>query len=233
MKNVLSITIPTSWNEIEAPLLRYVARLMAAGFTMEQVKNYAILRHIPQDVLKRLNPAHLAVAQQYLNFLDTPPTVPVRPSHLGKGTAIDKEFHNVPFATYLVIENLWQGTLETLQEVKDVPSLGTPPAAALELLTYLYEGYDKTQVKPWHIIILLLWMQGLKSYLALTFPHLFHKADTTDNAAVNMREVMESEIRALTGGDITKREEVLKADTWAALTELDAKAREAEELNKK
>ena len=39
-------------------------------------------------------------------------------------------------------------------------------------------------------------------------------------------------IRALTGGDITKEERIMKMDTWRALTELDAKAREAEELRK-
>ena len=35
------------------------------------------------------------------------------------------------------------------------------------------------------------------------------------------------------GGDITKEETIRKANVWRALTELDAKAREAEELNKK
>ena len=47
-----------------------------------------------------------------------------------------------------------------------------------------------------------------------------------------MVDVMHAEIRALTGGDITKTSLVLEADTWVALAELDAKAREAEEFNK-
>ena len=40
-----------------------------------------------------------------------------------------------------------------------------------------------------------------------------------------------AEIRALTGGDVTKTKAVLDADTIDALTELDAKARESEELS--
>ena len=52
-----------------------------------------------------------------------------------------------------------------------------------------------------------------------------------------MLEVVDAEIRALTGGDITKEAQVLQSDCWRALTELDAKAREAREmkelLNKK
>ena len=48
-----------------------------------------------------------------------------------------------------------------------------------------------------------------------------------------MEASMNAQIRALTGGDITKEEIIRKANVWRALTELDAKAREAEELNKK
>ena len=48
-----------------------------------------------------------------------------------------------------------------------------------------------------------------------------------------MEASMNAQIRALTGGDITKEETIRKANVWRALTELDAKAREAEELNKK
>ena len=44
---------------------------------------------------------------------------------------------------------------------------------------------------------------------------------------------MNAQIRALTGGDITKEKAVLAMDTWRALTELDAKARDYEELERK
>ena len=48
-----------------------------------------------------------------------------------------------------------------------------------------------------------------------------------------MEDVMNAELRALTGGDITKEELIKNADTWRALTELNAKARESKELNNK
>jgi hypothetical protein len=44
---------------------------------------------------------------------------------------------------------------------------------------------------------------------------------------------MKAQIRALTKGDITKESTVLKMDTWRALTELDALAREYDEFNRK
>jgi hypothetical protein len=44
---------------------------------------------------------------------------------------------------------------------------------------------------------------------------------------------MDAMIRSLTEGDITKEETVLNADTWRALTELDAKAHDAQEFKRK
>lgn len=49
---------------------------------------------------------------------------------------------------------------------------------------------------------------------------------------MSMAEVMNNEIRALTGGDISKEDMVLSTDCWRALTELDYKAKEAEDFNK-
>ena len=43
---------------------------------------------------------------------------------------------------------------------------------------------------------------------------------------------MNTQICALTGGDITKEKEVLEMDCWRALTELNAKAKDNEDLEK-
>ena len=71
----------------------------------------------------------------------------------------------------------------------------------------------------------------VKGMFADLFPHFFRPTD--GSAASSMMEVMNNQIRALTGGDVTKESEILAIDTWRALTELDAKAREAEEFNRK
>ena len=47
-----------------------------------------------------------------------------------------------------------------------------------------------------------------------------------------LTEAMNTQIRALTKGDITKEQQVLQMDVHRALTELDAQAREYEELKK-
>lgn len=45
-----------------------------------------------------------------------------------------------------------------------------------------------------------------------------------------LQEAMDAQIRALTKGDITKEAEILALDTWRALTELNAQAREYKQL---
>ena len=76
-----------------------------------------------------------------------------------------------------------------------------------------------------------LWFMWIKDNFSKSFPHLFKPA--SEEGDYDMTEAMNAQIRALTGGDITKEKQIEKSDVWRALTELDAKAREAEELNDK
>lgn len=81
---------------------------------------------------------------------------------------------------------------------------------------------------------ILHWYNGLKTYFADMFPDLFRRLRTTEqDEQPDLREAMLAQIRALTGGDVTKESDVLNVDTWTALAELDAKAREAKEFAKK
>ena len=48
-----------------------------------------------------------------------------------------------------------------------------------------------------------------------------------------LQEAMDAQIRALTKGDITKETEILAMDTWRALTELNAQAKEYKQINEK
>lgn len=84
----------------------------------------------------------------------------------------------------------------------------------------------------------LLWYNHVKRVMADNFSHFFQKqavADEEEADHLSGREIQrmyDLQLRALTGGDPTKEAAVLALDCWRALTELDAKAREAEELEK-
>ena len=80
----------------------------------------------------------------------------------------------------------------------------------------------------------LLWFVHVKRVMAWAFPHFFKRTVVEDGQPehVDFMELYNIQLRALTGGDVTKESTVLSLECWRALTELDAKAREAEELEK-
>ena len=103
--------------------------------------------------------------------------------------------------------------------------------------------YASDHVKPGkaHLVGIFYWMASLKQYFAGLFPNFYKPAANTDGNLLGsaqpdiyrqLRDSTNAMIRALTGGDITKEAAIMKMDTWRALTELDAKARDAEELRK-
>lgn len=50
---------------------------------------------------------------------------------------------------------------------------------------------------------------------------------------LSILESINVQLRALTDGDVTKEQSVKQIDCWRALTELNAKAKEAEEFRRK
>ena len=104
--------------------------------------------------------------------------------------------------------------------------------------------YASDHVKPdkAQLIGIFYWMASLKQYFAGLFTNFYKPASTNSGGNLlgsgqpdiyrQLRESTNAMIRALTSGDITKEAAIMKMDTWRALTELDAKAREAEELRK-
>ena len=91
-------------------------------------------------------------------------------------------------------------------------------------------------LKPEERLGSLAWYSHLKKVLFDRFPNFFQKVDGEDGDFTVTGKLIEEQYniqpRALTDGDPTKESAVLALDCWRALTELDAKAREAEELEK-
>ena len=168
-------------------------------------------------------------ATSVLNFLDSFAPIPVRISRIGKHRAVPADFEKVPFEEFLYVENLFQGYLNTQSS---------------ELLLQMAQVlYASDHVKPTkaHLVGIFYWIASLKQYFASQFPNFYKPATNTDANLLGsgqpdtyrqLRESTNAMIRALTGGDITKEECILKMDTWRALTELDAKAKEAADLRK-
>ena len=171
-------------------------------------------------------------ATHALDWLENVPSMPVRISRIGKHRAVKADFEGVPFETFIVCDNLYQGYLATKQDnLLD------------EMAAHLYES-DDIKLCDKERVSVFYWFASLKGLFAKVFKHFFQPIDTASGADGNMIEhsgsqyellqnAVNAQIRALTKGDVTKEQQVLSLDTWRALTELDAQAREYEELNRK
>ena len=131
---------------------------------------------------------------------------------------INPLLRNVPFEKFIMLDNLFQGYLMSRNE-----------EAVVRMAKIIFDGKKKVpRLKPYMFFCIVQWFTQLKALFALEFTNFFQPM--TGSTPSSIKEAMNAQIRALTGGDVTKEKEVLAIDTWRALTELDAKAREAEEF---
>ena len=242
----INLHLPTCWAELTDSQLHLVFTLLARDISAAEVKTLCLCKWNGLKVLaslpgKRfitkmkggsvvtLNARQIQQAISVLDFLDTFPHIPVRISKIGRHHAIAADFQQVPFEQYLYVDNLFQGYLHTQSD---------------ELLLQIAQVlYACENIKPdkAQLIGVFYWMASLKQFFAGLFSN-FYKPVPSDvgNLLGNgqsdiYRQLSDSTnalIRALTGGDITKESAIMQMDTWRALTELDAKARESESLKR-
>ena len=242
----IDLKLPTKWEDLTDKQLRYLFGLLAQGFPAQQIKTYCLFRWSGMQVMHRygkgwyckfakdefvIMASQINAAIASLDWLDTLPTMPVRLAKIGSHRAIDAQFQGVPFETFIVCDNLYQGYLATRQDnLLD------------ELAAHLYETKRITLTEAERVSV-FYWFASLKTFFAKVFKHFFKPIDNASGDNGNMFEQQQSQyellqnavnaqIRALTKGDITKEAEVLALDTWRALTELDAQAQEYEEINR-
>ena len=239
--DTINFELPRSWNELSERQLRYVCWLYSQGYDFDSLLTYCVVRFTHMQVVKHYDDAHWLMKQgkkrfmlldiqmydlcNFLRFLCSPPNRPICLAKIGRRKALPADFRGVPFETYIVINNLYTGYLATQKK---------------ELLAqcgYTLYGSDKVRFDDAELQSIFFWIAGLFHVFAERFPHLFKESGGNDGTPRNygkmLQDVVDSQLRALTKGDITKEAQILAMDTWRALTELDALAREYEELNHK
>lgn len=237
----INLTLPTCWQELTPVQLRYVFFLMTQNYTADEVKTYCLCRFGGITVLGKEgngyriafdNKSYLVTAQQiaeqlgHLFWLDGLPLVPVRLAQIGKHNAVAADLSGLVFADYLACDNLYQGYLQTQRTdlLRDMAAI-------------LYKADDITLSEE-EAISIFYWFAAVKAMYARRFSYLFsEKPDTnmlTPMGSIEQRlqTAMDNQIRALTKGDVTKENEVLATDTIRALTELNAMAKDYDDLQK-
>ena len=239
----IDFIVPQGWHELSDKQLRYVYDLLAKEFSTDEIKTLCLLQWSATKVIGRqdsgayllkkgkilfeVTPLTLAELLPHLDWLGSLPTVPVRISKINRCAALPADFSEVPFETFIICDNLYQGYLTTQND---------------ELLDQLGATlYGKViAFKPYERINIFYWFAALKDAFSRKYSDFFQPtsdAATGGNllgsSTPSVEDAMNAQIRALTKGDVTKEAEVLALDTHRALTELNAQAREYKELNAK
>ena len=241
----IRVTLPSSWQSLTDAQLYYVYGLIADNLSLSQMKAYCFFKFSGVNVLRRdgsnyvvtdgerratVSPTAVAMAVRSLAWLDRLPTYPVRISRIKGNDAVDAALHGVAFGEYIALDNMYQGYLH-----------GQDDSLIDEMAKIMY-GNERLRLNRSQRISVFYWFASVKSLLASTFSSFLQPASsmTPDNllaggASVGQQvtDAMNAQIRALTKGDVTKEREVLALDTWRALTELDAQAKEYLEMKRR
>ena len=238
----IDFTVPKGWHILSDKQLRFIYQLLSADCSADEIKILCLFRWNRIKVIGRqpsgtyilkkartifeTTPMVLAEILTYLDWLDTIPSAPVRISKIKRCPALPADFSEVPFETFIICDNLYQGYLQT-QDDELLDQLG----ATL---------YGKSiKFKPYERINIFYWFASLKESFATKYSDFFQPAEAATGCnllgspSLSVEAAMNAQIRALTKGDITKEAEVLALDTHRAFTELNAQAREYKELNEK
>ena len=243
MQNIsINFQVPQGWHELGDKQLRYVYQLLASDFSADEIKTLCLLQGSDTKVIGKqpsgayllckgkalfeATPLTIAELLPALDWLAALPNVPVRMSKINRRPALTADFSEVPFETFIICDNLYQGYLAT-QDDELLDQLGAT----------LYG--KEISFKPYERISIFYWFASLKDWLGNKYSDFFQPMESATGGnllrapSMNVEAAMNAQIRALTKGDITKEAEVLALDTHRALTELNAQAREYKELNAK
>lgn len=248
------LVVPSSWEELTQKQLVSVYKLMSLGYAGDELKLLVILKFSGCRVVGRkkgspywivtregynsfveVSPVQFAALLPAVGWLSELPSSPIRLVSIRGFQAVDAYLQGVSFDVYLCVENLYQGYLATHDE-----------DLIAQIAEYLYKpvGLKKIlrrksmRIRRFESLSIFFWLAALKAFFSKQFPNFFQPYNPTaepDNLLgpapkLHLQDVMNAQIRALTKGDVTKEKEILELDTWRALTELDAQAKEFREL---
>ena len=245
MEAFFDLSLPKSWADLSDPQLLFFFRQLATDKPMAEIQTLCLcqwanvlvrcrlygsvylVQHDKQQATLTLHQFVCAITA--LDFLKSFPPYPIRIRTIGKARAIEADFQSVPFSTFISADNYYQGFLHTKNE-----------ALLSQLATLLYPKVKSRHLTTPLLLNAFYWFSSLKHYFAHLFPHFLQPMPADEQNLLGyappigevLRTAMNAQIRALTGGDITKEEAVLSMDTWRALTELDAKAKEVEDIKR-
>lgn len=180
----INFIVPQGWHELSDKQLRYVYQLLANDFATDEIKTLCLLQWSGTKVIGRQNsgsyllkrgkiifevtPLTLAELLPYLDWLATLPTAPVRLSKINRQHALPADFSEVPFETFIICDNLYQGYMQTHDD------------ELLDQLGSTLYGKDIT-FKPYERINIFYWFASLKDSFARKYSDFFQPIDAAND----------------------------------------------------
>lgn len=254
----IDIKVPQSWSDLTQPQLQFLMRVMtkvnAGNFTRPfrsiddfsvqsaaQMALHCILKWNSLRVVCRygsgwlirskslrqefpVSTQQLTAAVMAMLWIRDIPQFPVRLERVDGAKAVDADLDDTfTFDNWLSCETLWQVFLATNEE------------DCLRRMAELLYHKQGIRLREFERLSVFYWWASLKNLCNARYPNFFTPSPTggEDVTEDSLRRSMDSQIRVLTKGDISKEALVLSMPAHRALTELDALAKEFEELNAK
>lgn len=245
-KKTVNFFGPRCWQELNQDQLRYVLFLLSTYSDHVVVKTYMFIRFSGIHVISRdkfgwkcfvrvlgkrkfitLQPWQIESLISQFNYIDNYEMRDVRLEKINGLRAVDPELHGFRFADYLNAEKYYQAY-----------NINKNDRFLKQLALILYRKRNgsmarKIKMDRAELLGVFLWYSYVKYRFSKAFPHFFKKIPIESAGSYDFIQSMNAQIRALTEGDVTKEDLIFNTDCWRALTELDQKAREAEEFNAK
>jgi hypothetical protein len=244
----LNLTAPKEWKELTQSQLHYVLMLLSTFTEHTVIKTYMLIRFSGIHVINKdrygwkcfvrttwwgkrkffnIQTWQVESLLKQFDYIDSYEDYDVRLEDIRNLHAVDVNLHGVRFIDYLNAEKSYQSFMMQ-QEDRFIENLA--------LILYRKENGSMARHLKMDSAQLLgtyLWYSHVKMVFGQAFPHFFKKLGADDVEDFDIIDAINTQIRALTDGDVTKEETIYNIPCWRALTELDRKAQEADEFNKK
>ncbi len=200
----INFIVPQGWHELSDKQLRYVYQLLANEYAADEVKTLCLLQWSGTKVIGRqesgayllkkgkilfdVTPLTLAELLPHLDWLGSLPTSPVRLSKINRQLALPADFSEVPFETFIICDNLYQGYITTQDD------------ALLDQLGATLYGKSMT-FKPYERISIFYWFAALKDTFSRKFPAFFQPIDaaTGDSPLPVERRALKENVAKMDG----------------------------------
>ncbi len=253
--NTINLTTPANWLELSNKQLKFVSKLFMSEFASAQtsfltlalifftkikIKETGSLSYrlkVPKQKSFRISASLLLTITSTLQWLldEVTEIKPLRSIAFAK--PVNYRLHNTNFEVFLAAENYYIA----FEQTKDPVHLNNL-VACLYYLPLQKFNEKKIQKRsryftlvPLHVkYTVFLWYSGFRYIVSKKCPDLFSSNKKASNQAkIVIKDHILGLIRGLTEGDVTKTNNIYKTDTWTALYELDAKAKEGREFREK